>query len=152
MDLVEVSPRANPPVCRIMDYGKWMYANAKKDRKTKAKRHETELKQIRIRTPKIGDHDLEIKIHHAEKFIERGDRVQFSLRFRGRELAHIEEGQKVFQKIKESLAEITKVEQDFRREGRRITMLLVPDGKKHQTDRSQRSEAGGQRPEARNGA
>ena len=114
-----------------MDYGKWMYANAKKDRKTKAKRHETELKQIRIRTPKIGDHDLEIKIQHAEKFIERGDRVQFSLRFRGRELAHIEEGQKVFQKIKESLAEIVKVEQDFRREGRRITMLLVPDGKKH---------------------
>jgi len=128
LDLVEVSPMSKPPVCRIMDYGKWKYAQRKKEQKSKAHRHETELKEIRIKTPKIGEHDLGIKISHAREFLERGDRVQFSLRFRGRELAHIDEGQKIFQSIQEQLAEVAKVEQHFRREGRRITMLLAPSG------------------------
>ena len=126
MDLVEVAPQARPPVCRIMDYGKWKYAQRKKEQKSKSARHDTELKQIRIRTPKIGDHDLSIKIARARKFLERGDRVHFNLRFRGRELAHIDEGQKVFAHIKEALADVAKVDQDFRREGRRITMWLRP--------------------------
>jgi len=112
-----------------MDYGKWKYAQSKKERKSKAHRHETELKEIRIKTPKIGDHDLEIKVNHAREFLKRGDRVQFSLRFRGRELAHIDEGVKVFGKIKATLEDIAKVEQDCRREGRRISMLLSPSGK-----------------------
>ena len=128
MDLVEVAPQARPPVCRIMDYGKFKYAQRKKEQKSKAHRHETELKEIRIKTPKIGDHDLGIKISHARDFLERGDRVQFSLRFRGRELAHIDEGQKVFQSIKTSLQDVAKIDQDFRREGRRITMTLAPSG------------------------
>ena len=80
-----------------MDYGKWMYMQRKKEQKAKAHRHETELKEIRIKTPKIGDHDLGIKVNHARDFLERGDRVQFTLRFRGRELAHTEEGRKVFE-------------------------------------------------------
>ena len=126
LDLVEVAPKASPPVCRIMDYGKWKYAQAKKDRKSRATRHETELKGIRIKTPKIGKHDLDIKISHARKFLERGDRVQFSLRFRGRELAHIDEGQRIFTEIVEALADVSKVDQNFRREGRRITMTLGP--------------------------
>jgi translation initiation factor IF-3 len=126
MDLVEVAPTAKPPVCRIMDYGKWKYAERKKERKSRAHRHETEMKEVRIRTPKIGEHDLGIKITHARGFLIRGDRVQFLLRFRGRELAHIDEGQKVFERIKQDLADVSKVEQGFRREGRRITMLLVP--------------------------
>lgn len=129
MDLVEVAPQSSPPVCRIMDYGKWKYEQAKKERKSKAQRHETELKEIRIKTPKIGEHDLAIKVNHAREFLERGDRVQFGLRFRGRELAHIDEGQKIFTSIKEQLADIAKVEQDFRREGRRITMMLAPSAK-----------------------
>ncbi len=129
MDLVEVAPQSSPPVCRIMDYGKWKYEQAKKERKSKAQRHETELKEIRIKTPKIGVHDLAIKVNHAREFLERGDRVQFGLRFRGRELAHIDEGQKIFTSIKEQLADIAKVEQDFRREGRRITMMLAPAAK-----------------------
>ena len=129
LDLVEVSPNSTPPVCRIMDYGKWKYAQSKKERKSKAHRHETELKEIRIKTPKIGDHDLEIKVNHAREFLERGDRVQFSLRFRGRELAHIDEGVKVFGKVKVLLGDLVKVEQDCRREGRRISMLLAPSGK-----------------------
>jgi translation initiation factor IF-3 len=129
LDLVEVAPQAKPPVCRIMDYGKFKYQQRKKEQKSKAKRHETELKEIRIKTPKIGEHDLGIKIDRARKFLERGDRVQFSLRFRGRELAHIDEGQKVFAKIKEDLKDISKTDQDFRREGRRITMTLAPEKK-----------------------
>ena len=130
LDLVEVAPQARPPVCRIMDYGKWKYAQRKKEQKSKAKRHETELKEIRIRTPKIGDHDLAIKVGRAKEFLQRGDRVQFTLRFRGRELAHIEEGQKVFNRIKDDLADVGKIEQNFRREGRRITIMLAPIGKK----------------------
>ena len=109
-----------------MDYGKWKYAQRKKEQKSKAHRHETELKEIRIKTPKIGDHDLEIKIKHARDFLVRGDRVQFTLRFRGRELAHIDEGTKVFEQIKTALADVAKVDQDSRFEGRRITMTLAP--------------------------
>lgn len=119
---------AKPPVCKIMDYGKFKYAQRKKEAKSKSKRHETELKEIRIKTPKIGDHDLGIKINHARDFLGRGDRVQFSLRFRGRELAHIDEGQKVFEKIQKDLADVSKVDQGFRREGRRITMTLASTG------------------------
>ena len=130
LDLVEVAPQSSPPVCRIMDYGKWKYAQSKKERKSKTRHHETELKEIRIKTPKIGEHDLGIKIAHAREFLERGDRVQFGLRFRGRELAHIDEGQKIFDQIKEALEDISKVEQAFRREGRRITMMLSPAAKK----------------------
>lgn len=130
MDLVEVAPQASPPVCRIMDYGKYMYAQRKKEQKSKAHRHETELKEIRIKTPKIGEHDLGIKVKRAREFLERGDRVQFTLRFRGRELAHIDEGQKIFEQIKEALADISKIDQNFRREGRRITMTLAPSIKK----------------------
>lgn len=130
MDLVEVAPTAKPPVCRIMDYGKWKYAQRKKDQKSKAARHETELKEIRIRTPKIGEHDLMIKVNRARGFLERGDRVQFSLRFRGRELAHIDEGIKVFNLIQETLADVAKIDRATRREGRRISMALTPVNKK----------------------
>lgn len=126
LDLVEVDPHSRPPVCRIMDYGKWKYAQRKKETKSKAHRHETELKEIRIKTPKIGDHDLGIKVKNARTFLERGDRVQFTLRFRGRELAHIDEGKKVFTQVKADLADLAKVEQDFRYEGKRITMTLAP--------------------------
>ena len=133
MDLVEVAPQAKPPVCRIMDYGKWKYAQSKKERKAKARRHETELKEVRIRTPKIGAHDLEIKVARARSFIERGDRVQFTLRFRGRELAHLDVGRDVLNSIKASLADVSKVERDFRMEGRRMTMVLASTVKPHPT-------------------
>ena len=129
LDLVEVAPQSQPPVCRIMDYGKWMYAQNKKEQQSKAHRHDTELKEIRIRTPKIGEHDLQIKVGRARDFLQRGDRVQFSLRFRGRELAHREEGLKVFDSIRDMLSDVAKVEQGSRHEGRRITMLLGPDSK-----------------------
>jgi translation initiation factor IF-3 len=130
LDLVEVAPQSRPPVCRIMDYGKWKYAQNKKEQKSKSHRHETELKEIRIKTPKISEHDLDIKVNRARDFLARGDRVQFILRFRGRELAHIDEGEKIFIHIKQSLTEVAKVDQDFRREGKRISMLLAPGGQK----------------------
>ncbi|MDP6635753.1 MAG: translation initiation factor IF-3 [Phycisphaerae bacterium] len=125
LDLVEVVPNATPPVCRILDYGKYKYDLAKKQRHAKAHRHETELKEIRIRTPKIDTHDLMIKVNRAREFLLRGDRVQFSLRFRGRELAHIDEGQRIFTQIEEALQDCGKVDRN-RREGRRITMLIAP--------------------------
>ena len=130
MDLVEVAPQSSPPVCRIMDYGKWKYEQSKKERKSRAQRHETELKEIRIKTPKIDPHDLGIKVNHAREFLERGDRVQFSLRFRGRELAHIDEGIRIFKDVETQLEEVAKVDQPPRREGRRITMLLAPVARK----------------------
>ena len=125
LDLVEVAPQARPPVCKIMDFGKFKYSQSKKERKAKAHRHETELKEVRIKTPKIGDHDLELKIKHAREFLERGDRVQFSLRFRGRELAHIDEGRTIFEKIKKDLVDCSKVDQNYRFEGRRLVMTLA---------------------------
>jgi len=127
LDLVEVAPNSRPPVCRIMDYGKWKYSQRKKEQKAKAQRHETEMKQVRIRTPKIGEHDLHIKVNRARDFLERGDRVQFSLRFRGRELAHVDEGYRVFEQIRDELSDISKVERPPRREGRRITLMLSPN-------------------------
>ena len=130
LDLVEVAPQSTPPVCRIMDYGKWKYEQSKKERKSRAQRHETELKEIRIKTPKIDPHDLGIKVNHAREFLERGDRVQFSLRFRGRELAHIDEGIRIFKDVEVQLEEVAKVDQPPRREGRRITMLLAPLARK----------------------
>ena len=126
LDLVEVSPTAKPPVCRIMDFGKYKYAQRKKEQKAKSHRHDVELKEVRIKTPKIGDHDLQIKINRAKEFLMRGDRVQFSLRFRGRELAHIDEGRAVLEKIKTELADVAKVIQDYRFEGRRLSMGLAP--------------------------
>ena len=152
LDLVEIAPSAKPPVCRVMDYGKYKYQMTKKERKSKAHRRETERKEVRIRTPKIGKHDLMIKINHAREFLERGDRVQFSLRFRGRELAHIEEGQKVFQTVINELANCSKVEHRGR-EGRRITMQLIPTGKQQQKQKQSPGKpppapAGGQEPES----
>jgi len=126
LDLVEVAPQANPPVCRIMDYGKHKYAVKKKERKSKAQRHETGLKMVRIRTPRIGAHDLQTKIAHAREFLERGDRVQFTMWFRGREMVHTELGRRVLDGVKQALADLAKVERDFRMEGRNLSMVLSP--------------------------
>jgi len=126
LDLVEVAPQAKPPVCRIMDYGKHKYAVKKKERKSRAQRHETELKMVRIRTPRIGTHDLAIKVAHARDFLERGDRVQFTMWFRGREMVHTELGRQVLNRVKEMLEDLAKVERDFRMEGRNLSMVLAP--------------------------
>ncbi len=126
LDLVEVSPNSEPPVCRVMDYGKWKYAQKKKEQKNKSNAKTSELKGMRLR-PKIDSHDLGIKVSKAREFLEDGDKVQFTMLFRGREMAHKELGVRTMKEVAEDLADVSKVEQDPRFQGRRATMLLAPD-------------------------
>ncbi len=129
LDLVEVAPTARPPVCRIMDYGKWRYQQQKKEDKSRASSRAGRLKQINIDTIRIGDHDLEIKINRAKDFLKEGNKVQFTLRFKGREMAHLDLGRGLFVKIKTELFLVSKVERDAKMEGKRMTLVLQPDHK-----------------------
>ena len=129
LDLVEVAPTARPPVCRIMDYGKWRYQQQKKEDKSRASSRAGRLKQINIDTIRIGDHDLEIKINRAKDFLKEGNKVQFTLRFKGREMAHLDLGRVLFTKIKSSLFLVSKIERDAKMEGKRMTLVLQPDHK-----------------------
>ena len=123
MDLVEVAPDAKPPVCRIMDFGKFKYQQGK--RKDKSKTHQPKLKEIRVR-PKTGKHDIEVKVARARNFLEHRDKVQVSVLFRGRELAHIEEGMRVVSEIVELLEDVGKLEAPPKQSGRRIECRLAP--------------------------
>jgi translation initiation factor IF-3 len=129
MDLVEVAPTARPPVCRIMDYGKWRYQQQKKEDKSRASSRAGQLKELKLRTVKIGEHDLLIKINHAREFLKEGNKVQFTLQFRGREVAHMDLGRDIFKKVKSELVLVSKVERDTKLEGRRMTLVLQPDHK-----------------------
>jgi translation initiation factor IF-3 len=129
MDLVEVAPTARPPVCRIMDYGKWRYQQQKKEDKSRASSRAGQLKELKLRTVKIGDHDLMIKINHAREFLKENNKVQFTLQFRGREVAHMDLGREIFKKIKAELLMVSKVERDTKLEGRRMTLVLQPEHK-----------------------
>ena len=129
LDLVEVAPDARPPVCKILDYGKWRYQQQKKDDKSRASSRAGQLKELKFRTVKIGDHDLMIKINHAREFLKEGNKVQFTLQFRGREMAHQELGRDIFNKVKQELWAVSKVERDAKMEGRRMTLVLQPDHK-----------------------
>jgi translation initiation factor IF-3 len=122
LDLVEVSATERPPVCKIMDYGKHKYAQSKK---THQKTHQQKLKEIRVR-PKTGEHDIETKVQQARKFLEHNDKVQVNVLFRGRELQHIEEGQRVMNQILERLQDVCKIESPARMEGKRMVALLAP--------------------------
>ena len=124
MDLVEVSATERPPVCKIMDYGKFKYSQSKK---THQKTHQQKLKEIRVR-PKTGEHDIETKVAQARKFLEQNDKVQVNVLFRGREMQHIEEGQRVMNQLMEGLLEHCKVESPPRMEGKRMVALLAPKG------------------------
>lgn len=126
LDLVEVSPNAEPPVCRIMDYGKYLYQQKRKQKLSQKKQHAVTLKEIRLR-PKIDDHDRDIKVKHAAEFLEKGHKVQFSMLFRGREMMHVENGHKIMDEIVETLAEKGKVERSPLMLGRRMTMVMVPE-------------------------
>lgn len=132
LDLVEVAPNARPPVCKIMDYGKWRYQQQKKADKSRASARAGQLKEIKMKTVKIGDHDLQIKINHAREFLKEGNKVQFTLQFRGRELAHIDLGRDIFAKIKAELYQVSKIERDNKMEGKRMILVLQPD---HKTDK-----------------
>jgi len=129
LDLVEVAPTAKPPVCRIMDYGKWRYQQQKKEDKSRASSRAGQLKELKLKTVKIGDHDLMIKINHAKEFLKEGNKVQFTLQFKGREMAHLDLGRDIFTKIKTELWPCSKIERDSKMEGRRMTLVLQPDHK-----------------------
>jgi len=127
LDLVEVAPTSDPPVCRIMDYGKWQYQQKRKIREAHKKnlRHTTTLKEIRLR-PETDKHDLDIKVNHAREFLEKGHKVQFTVFFRGRQMLHRDHGYEILENITRTLEELAKVERPGRMAGRRMTLLLVP--------------------------
>jgi translation initiation factor IF-3 len=122
LDLVEVASTERPPVCKIMDYGKFKYAQSKKAHQ---KTHQQKLKEIRVR-PKTGEHDIETKIQQARKFLEHNDKVQVNVLFRGREMQHIEEGQRVMNQVLDALQIDCKIESPARMEGKRMVALLAP--------------------------
>ena len=125
LDLVEVSPTARPPVCRIMDYGKFKYEQNLRARKAKKKQHHTHLKEIKMR-PKIDDHDYGFKMRHAREFLGERDKVKFTITFRGREIAHTEIGHQLMKRILAELQDVAIVETPPRQEGRSITSVVMP--------------------------
>jgi len=123
LDLVEVAPNETPPVCRIMDFGKFKYQQKK--RQHKGHTHQVKIKEIRVR-PKTGEHDIEVKVGRAREFLEHKDKVVVSVVYRGRELAHLQEGRKVIDDILEKLADVSKVEATPVQHGRRLICTLSP--------------------------
>lgn len=123
LDLVEVAPNERPPVCRIMDFGKFKYQQKKRSHKGHA--HHSKIKEIRVR-PKTDGHDIEVKVNRAREFLSHKDKVVVSVIFRGRELAHVDEGQKVVAQIISALEDVGKVESAPNQQGRRIVAILAP--------------------------
>ncbi|NKB50564.1 MAG: translation initiation factor IF-3 [Alphaproteobacteria bacterium] len=125
LDLVEVSPNAEPPVCKIIDFGKLKYEEQKKANVARKRQKTIDVKEIKLR-PNIDTHDYEVKMRNARRFIDDGDKVKVTLRFRGREMAHQELGAQVLQRVRDELDEIAKVEQMPKFEGRQLTMVMTP--------------------------
>ncbi len=123
LDLVEVAPQLKPPVARIMDYSKYKYEQEKKEREAKKKQHVTHVKEIKI-GPKIEEHDYQVKLHHAEKFLKRGDKTKVTMRFRGRQMAHIDLGRKVLDRFSGDVAAFGELEMEPKLEGRVLTMVI----------------------------
>jgi translation initiation factor IF-3 len=125
LDLVEISPNTNPPVCKILDFGKYKFQAQKKAAEARKKQKVVEIKEIKLR-PMIDDHDYEVKMRSMQRFFEEGDKVKITLRFRGREMAHQELGVRLLERVKADTASFSKVESEPRFEGRQMVMLLAP--------------------------
>jgi translation initiation factor IF-3 len=125
MDLVEISPNQSPPVCKILDFGRFKYQSQKKAAEARKKQRTIEIKEIKMR-PNIDTHDYDVKMRAIQRFFEEGDKVKVTLRFRGREMAHQELGAKLLDKVKADTAPLAKVEAEPRLEGRQMTMVLAP--------------------------
>ena len=147
LDLVEVADRERPPVCKIMDYGKYKYEQKRKKRENAKKQHKVELKQVRMR-PKTGEHDYQVKLKHAKRFLEKGCKVQVNVFFRGRERAHTEIAKHHLERMAEELEELAKVEVPPKMEGYRMIMVLAPTPKalKISRDRKAQTKAEGEGP------
>jgi translation initiation factor IF-3 len=125
LDLVEISPNATPPIVKLLDYGKYKYQEQKKQAEARKKQKVVEVKEIKFR-PMIDDHDYDVKMRAMARFFEEGDKVKVTLRFRGREMAHMELGNRLLDRIKEDTSKLSKVESDARFEGRQMVMILAP--------------------------
>jgi translation initiation factor IF-3 len=125
LDLVEIAPQAAPPVCKILDFGKYKYEEQKRKNEARKKQKVIEIKEIKLR-PGIDDHDYDVKMRSMKSFIDEGDKVKVTMRFRGRELAHQELGMNVLMRVKDDLDPVAKVEQYPRMEGRQMTMVMSP--------------------------
>lgn len=124
LDLVEVSPESSPPVCKIMDYGKYKYKQSKKEKSTKKRQHSVQVKEIRFR-PKIEEHDFNFKTNNARKFLEKGQKVKVTVQFRGREMAHLDFAKTLLQRVAAELEDVAKVDRDPQMEGRMMIMYLA---------------------------
>lgn len=140
LDLVEIAPKENPPVCKIMDYGKYLYELKKKEKEAKKHQAVTQLKEIRL-TARIGEHDYQVKLRRIREFLEQGHRVRVSLRFRGREITHKELGERIMQRIVDETGDLGKVEFGPKFEGRFMVMQLVPTGGRKKTSKASKLEA-----------
>ncbi len=125
LDLVEISPNADPPVCKILDFGKFKYEQQKKKNEARKKQKIIEVKEIKLR-PNIDDHDYDVKMRAATGFLDEGDKVKVTMRFRGREMMHQDLGMNVLMRVKDQLDPLAKVEQNPQLEGRQMTMVLAP--------------------------
>ncbi|HHT28671.1 MAG TPA: translation initiation factor IF-3 [Firmicutes bacterium] len=126
LDLVEVSPNSQPPVCRIMDYGKFKYEESKREREARKKQHVVDIKELRLR-PKIDDHDFATKMRNARRFLEEGNKVKIAVRFRGREIVHRNLAEEKLSGVATELAEVGVVERSPSMEGRQLVMILAPN-------------------------
>lgn len=126
LDLVEVAPNASPPVCKVIDFGKFMYEKKKKEKEAKKKQHTIQVKELRFR-PNTDDHDLEFKTRHAREFLEGGDKVKATVQFRGRDMLYTEQGEELLKNLAEELEDVSKIESKPTMEGRRMIMILSPD-------------------------
>lgn len=147
LDLVEVAPNATPPVCRILDYGKYRYEQGKKEREARKNQKQVELKEVRLK-PRTDKHDLEVKTSQARRFLLDGDKVKFTVRFRGREIFHSDIGREMLDQIMDNLGDIALVEQRPLMEGRAISLTLAPNPKaaKQQQQRERPAEKAQQKP------
>lgn len=125
LDLVEIAPKAKPPVCRIMNYGKFKYQQSKKDKESKKKQHVIHVKEIRLR-PTIDEHDIAFKMNHAKKFIQAGNHLKIRILFRGRQIAHPELGESVLKRVEQELEDIARLEGNPSREGRSLVAFFIP--------------------------
>jgi len=126
LDLVEVAPQAKPVVCRIMDYGKFRYEQDKRDKETRKKQRTITVKGVRLNSVRIGEHDFEVRRNQAHRFLEEGDKVKVSLRFRGREMVHRDLGRNMLLRMADELGELAIIESPPRMEGRTMVMVLAP--------------------------
>jgi translation initiation factor IF-3 len=125
LDLIEIAPNAAPPVCKIMDLGKYKYQISKRTKEAKKKQHMVKVKEIKLR-PQTDTHDYDYKLEHAKSFLKKGDRVKFTVVFRGREMAHLEFGNQLITRIKADLAEVATPEMGSRLEGKKMTIMFIP--------------------------